>query len=293
MSKKLKFYYWGAPIEDATINFGDLLTPLLMKHYCGDSVEIATSVKDADIFSVGSILGRVKKHKFAIILGSGHIRNKKSKPLKRAHCYALRGPHSKRILGIEEPVALGDPGLLMPYIFPKSNEPDTNAPIGIVPHYEHFAKPELAFYKGNPRYRVIDVKADPESVINQICSCSAIFSSSLHGLIIADAYKIPNVRLIFDDALFGGEFKFNDYFDAIDRKGTARQTIKPEEIEAIYNSGIDTQYFSNIQKAQEDLDNAFKQFATDIPKLTEERYLGKKNTTFTEKLSRFWKFFSK
>lgn len=291
MSKKLKFYYWGEPIERATTNFGDLLTPLLMNHYCGDSVEIATSVKDADIFCVGSILGRVKKNNFAVILGSGFIRKKRAKPLKQAHCYALRGPHSKQMLGINTPVALGDPGLLMPYIFPKHNQPDTEAPIGIVPHYSHYSKPELDAYKRNPRYKVIDVKSDPESVINQICSCSVIFSSSLHGLIIADAYKIPNVRLIFDDPLFGGEFKFNDYFDAVGRIGTAGQSIKPEQIESAYETGIDTQYFSIVQKTQDDLDIAFKKFAEDIPKLEKLREESKKNSSYLKMLTGIWKPF--
>ncbi|MDO5470156.1 MAG: polysaccharide pyruvyl transferase family protein [Akkermansia sp.] len=288
MDEKLKFYYWGAPIEQAVVNFGDLLTPLLMTHYCGDSVAIASSIDDADIFCVGSILGRVDTSKFSIVLGSGFIRKRRTKRLNHAHCYALRGPRSKHILKLQKDVAFGDPGLLMPYIFPKKDVPDTQAPIGIVPHYTHFESAELEPYKNDPRYKVINVMAEPKTVIDEICSCSTIFSSSLHGLIIADAYKIPNVRLIFDKPLFGRDFKFNDYFDAVGRKGEASKTIKLEQIEETYKSGIDTDYFTEVQKAQENLDTAFRKFTSDIPMLTELRARSREKTTLLSKLSRMW-----
>lgn len=59
--------------------------------------------------------------------------------------------------------------------------------------------------------RIIDPRLPIEDFVNQLCSCEYIFSSSLHGLIIADAYNIPNKRAIFGNKLIGGDFKFNDY----------------------------------------------------------------------------------
>jgi pyruvyltransferase len=47
--------------------------------------------------------------------------------------------------------------------------------------------------------------------------CEKIISSSLHGLIISDAYGIPNARVNVSNKLFGGDFKFIDYYKSVDR----------------------------------------------------------------------------
>ena len=42
-------------------------------------------------------------------------------------------------------------------------------------------------------------------------SCDLIVSSSLHGLICADAYGVPNEWIQLSDDLIGGNFKFRDH----------------------------------------------------------------------------------
>lgn len=62
----------------------------------------------------------------------------------------------------------------------------------------------------------IDVGRDPLDVITQIASCDFIFSGSLHGLIIADSFAIPNRWLTLDPEPFGGRWKFDDYYSVFD-----------------------------------------------------------------------------
>ena len=45
-------------------------------------------------------------------------------------------------------------------------------------------------------------------VINHILECKIIISSSLHGLILSDAYDIPNFWIKFSDKTFDGSFKY-------------------------------------------------------------------------------------
>ena len=59
---------------------------------------------------------------------------------------------------------------------------------------------------------------DWHNVIDQIKSCENIISSSLHGLIVSDAYGIPNVWIKISDNINGGEFKFKDYFSGVKRE---------------------------------------------------------------------------
>src|SRR5699024_2844099 len=56
--------------------------------------------------------------------------------------------------------------------------------------------------------RVIDLETDSiEDTLDAITSCEVIVSTSLHGLILADAYGIPNAWLIADTG-YGKEHKF-------------------------------------------------------------------------------------
>ena len=54
-------------------------------------------------------------------------------------------------------------------------------------------------------------------VIDQICSCERILSSSLHGLIVSDAYQIPSCWIELTGKISGGYFKYYDYASSVNR----------------------------------------------------------------------------
>ena len=98
--------------------------------------------------------------------------------------------------------------------------------IGVIPHY----RDEQSHYlndiiKKNPKiFKIIPVGQAPEKVADEIKSCKLILSSSLHGLIVADSFGVPNMHLVLSDNLQssnhlrGGEYKFRDYFSGVGRK---------------------------------------------------------------------------
>ena len=53
------------------------------------------------------------------------------------------------------------------------------------------------------------------SILDKINSCSKIISSSLHGIIVPQAYNIPVVRVRFTDNIYGDGIKYSDYFDSV------------------------------------------------------------------------------
>jgi pyruvyltransferase len=71
--------------------------------------------------------------------------------------------------------------------------------------------------RNDPRVLFINMKgyADWRDVVNEILSCEYIISSSLHGLIVSEAYSIPNLWIKVSDKIRGGEFKYQDYFQSI------------------------------------------------------------------------------
>ena len=71
--------------------------------------------------------------------------------------------------------------------------------------------------KETRRDRLILNIIDWRQVIKEIVECEMIISSSLHGLILSDAYHIPNIWIKFSDETFDGSFKYLDYFASVKR----------------------------------------------------------------------------
>ena len=45
-------------------------------------------------------------------------------------------------------------------------------------------------------------------------SCETIASSSLHGLIAADSFHIPNLWIKLSNRIIGNDFKYHDYYSS-------------------------------------------------------------------------------
>ena len=68
----------------------------------------------------------------------------------------------------------------------------------------------------NPEIKIIDIQSEGvEQFVIDILSCENILSSSLHGLILAEAYGIPTCRVVFSEKILGGDFKFYDYYSGV------------------------------------------------------------------------------
>ena len=186
-------------------NWGDELTPLLLKRFSHVDVVWAEHDK-ADIACVGSILGNLIKPEFTgVILGSGKLFKNGVVPPK-ATILALRGPLTAR--GIRGNYVCGDPGLLADELVTVDTKLHD---LGIVAHWSDTTlATDARFAKYKPF--IVDTKAPPLDVIRQIGACRKIVSSSLHGLVIADAFGIP--RRFEETAKWdkeGGDFKIRDH----------------------------------------------------------------------------------
>ena len=206
---KIKLYWLN---QDR--NFGDMLTPILFERL-GFSFEKASEEDKGKLLAIGSIIYVSKEND--VIWGSGIMSDNDFQTPKGLKVLAVRGPKTKeRLKGCEVSDVFGDPAILMPDVYtPQSQEKHK---IGFVPHYVDVNDERL---KGE---YIIDVKNDPLEIIDRICSCDMIVSSSLHGIIIAEAYGIPAVWIKLSDKVIGGNFKFNDYF-----LGSRRQEQEPSQ----------------------------------------------------------------
>jgi len=193
------------------INFGDQLNPYLVKKMTGRT-PCFTPPKDPPLkyLVIGSILqGDMSR---CIIWGSGLI-NLNITCTRPYEIHAVRGPLTRALLlerGIPCPEIYGDPALLLPYFFQPIIKKQFK--IGIIPHYVDQEHPWLKQFSQDSNVLIIDVRQPVERVIRDMLSCECIASSSLHGIIVADAYELPTCWLEFSDKVLGKGFKFKDYF---------------------------------------------------------------------------------
>lgn len=179
-------------------NFGDAINPLIVEHVTGRPVA-HTGPRRADMFAIGSLLQVVKRsvkepRKSAeklCVWGTGLLHPVFGHDfLKQVDLALVRGPITAALLKCELR-QFGDPGLLINDALPYSGACTDH--VGIVPHYSLIDDQDLlAFVASDPAYMLIDPRGDPKEVCHAIASCAHVFASSLHGLIVADAYGVPN-----------------------------------------------------------------------------------------------------
>ncbi|MDY6862767.1 MAG: polysaccharide pyruvyl transferase family protein [Thermodesulfobacteriota bacterium] len=193
------------------VNFGDLLTPLILKYYGFSPVWYP--MQQAQVLSTGSILQRTPEDYSGHIIGSGLIKDT-TRCFKKAKIWAVRGKLTRERINAPKATALGDPGLLSSKLLQQRQS--RHYALGIVPHFVDQEDPRIVLIK--KRYKkdvlVIDVARKPPAVFKDIDKCDCIFSSSLHGIIVADSFNIPNAWIYLSDKLKGKGFKFHDYFSS-------------------------------------------------------------------------------
>lgn len=200
----MRIYYWNIKK-----NFGDLLTPLLIKRFTRLPSEWSEPM-DAELVMVGSILEHLPAGWDGIIAGAGKLHEKTKIKFPNARILALRGPLTAK--GVRGDFVLADPGLLADELV-KIEDKKYN--LGIVPHWtDDKLEYDPRFQKYNPH--IIRPTDDPLKAITQIAQCKKIISSSLHGIVLADAFGIPRrieiaPRMLSHPYQEGGIFKWLDY----------------------------------------------------------------------------------
>lgn len=190
-----------------TPNFGDLLSPWLFEKITGKPVVRGTP-DQVNYVSIGSVLKRVTPK--ALVWGTGSFGNEQNEQIELdAEYFAVRGPLTRARLvdlGASVPKVYGDPGLLAPVYYwpdiPKTHE------IGVVVRWSEGKWKEARL---GPGVKLIDLGTDRiEDTIDAMLACKRIVTSSLHGLVISDAYGIPAAWLE-SGTPNGRDYKFHDY----------------------------------------------------------------------------------
>lgn len=224
------------------VNFGDDLNVPLVEHLSGKKVRLFNTLlcksKKENLLAIGSIVENFCNEE-SVIWGSGAMYGDRPLQHKPRNVLAVRGKLTRDYLlsqGLECPEVYGDPALLFPTFYRPSVEKKYK--LGVIPHYQDFNLPHIkSFRDSHPDVLFIQLQGYTswQDIINQICSCERIVSSSLHGMILSDAYGIPNVHMACSDSIEGGDFKYKDYISGVGREYrqpiNCKETVDIEEIE--------------------------------------------------------------
>jgi pyruvyltransferase len=263
MSPAIRLFFYRS--KSGVPNFGDELSPEVVGFITGRRVDRAGSWR-CDLTGIGSILDRYLAPKGraissmrsalgrpVMVWGSGLIQDRPASQ-HSLNILAVRGKFTRDLLGAPIDTPLGDPGLFIAKMMKVGR---SRKGIGVVPHYTDKHHQMVTALSGLPGVRVIDVERGGSEVCAEIAECSVVFSSSLHGLIVADAFGIPNHRLKFSGKLKGGDFKFLDYASALGRNNIeAVQLSKPDEIFSLSKIDIDLNYQIQVNAVCSNLEAA-------------------------------------
>lgn len=227
--EELPLYYWQ---QKEFVNFGDYLSLKIVERIVDGPVVVykKTKVPKKKLLALGSLLYFANTGD--VLWGTGcnlKYTNKEDYNFSSLDIRALRGPLTKAFLeetfGIESPPVYGDPALLFPYLFPEFRRKKE-------PKYDYIFIPH--FYEigrfTNCSSDCIVYPTDPwNQVIEKILDSKFVISSSLHGIIIAEAYGIPARYLRLSDK--EPMFKYQDYYYATGRENFVIATSFQEALE--------------------------------------------------------------
>lgn len=206
-------------------NLGDDLNIWLLSLISGKHVVDRKSVllwqHDKNYICIGSIVGNYENNN-SIICGTGAISENIQVKIFPKAILSTRGKLTRDLLlrqGLKVPENYGDLALLTSkYYVPK---PLKKKRICIIPHYVDYDNEIIQKYnkKNHNEIEIVNLSNYKTwtDIIDRICSCDCVISSSLHGLIVSDSYSIPNIWVSFSNNIKGGYFKYLDYFSSVER----------------------------------------------------------------------------
>ena len=252
--------YWWHDRGNGIVNFGDEITKDILMQLFGYRSIHATQ-NEAELIGAGSILeiaSNREGNNEMYVWGSGFMWKDEQQAgrLERLHFCAVRGTHSRDRLGVERSgIALGDPGLLANIVYKKSTI--VTDKIGIVAHFVDANEPLVQQLREDKRFKMINPLRSPEEVAFDITSCKLVLSSSLHGLIFADSFNIPNMHIQLSGNVAGGTYKFEDYYSATNRIYRGADVSRVFDKRYLEEISATFQPVDNLRKIQKDLVRSF------------------------------------
>lgn len=206
--KRVNLHWWSMKRTDGKENFGDYLSYVIVQEMLNKkNLSLETKISTTKhLYGIGSIIQGGAHN--ATIWGSGLKKGNKDlnwlvRLTRKLDVRLVRGPKTREALlkqGYKCPEKYGDPALILPLIYQPKKAKKSKDYLVILHHetnldVKEYLSPICHGYK---------------DFIDELCTAKKVISSSLHGIILAEAYGIPAILLT--DKETNNMFKYNDYY---------------------------------------------------------------------------------
>ena len=192
--------YW-----EETKNLGDAICPVIVD-YAAQQSGVRTTKRvngTKHLYAIGSVITAGCQD--CTVWGSGILNLEKLSRVKnrKLDIRAVRGPLTRLALmeyGYAVPEVYGDPGMLLPLIY--DPQVQKQYPVSVITHMDE------AVDAAGDVHSISIRTGDYQNFADQIKASELVISSSLHGIIFAEAYGVPAILLKPKSDLF----KYYDYY---------------------------------------------------------------------------------
>ena len=184
----MKLYQW----RGSAPNFGDELNSVLWPRLLPGAFDDDSGTL---FLGVGSILdGRHPAAARKLVAGAGYGGYEPPAVLdRRWDVRWVRGPRTARLLGLSPVFGLGDPAVLLPLVGVTGDV--RGSAVWFMPHFESAGRGAWDRVAAACGVTLIDPRDDPLAILRAIAACRVLLSESLHGVIAADAMRVPWIAI--------------------------------------------------------------------------------------------------
>jgi succinoglycan biosynthesis protein ExoV len=173
-------------------NFGDELNTILWPRLLPGFFDEDPAIR---FLGIGSILDqRHPSLAIKLVAGSGYGGYERKPQLDETWViHWVRGPRTAATLGLPAELALGDPAALVPKTIDIATADRRD--IGFMPHFESAGWGAWEQAVELAGARLIDPRGPPLAILQAIGRCKLLLSEALHGVIVADALRVPWIAI--------------------------------------------------------------------------------------------------
>lgn len=205
----MKPYYW----ESQHGNFGDDLNLWLWDFLLPGFRDVHEEIL---LVGVGTVLNRALLpdgvRKLVIGSGFGYGTLPDMRDPKEWDIRCVRGPLTAGKIGIAPELGIVDPAVMVAEMPEFQNLPKLHKR-SFVPHWESAIAGMWPVTCGTVGLHYIDPRGEAKSVIREIAQSELIIAESMHGAILADAFRVPWVAVTTSESI--NSFKWNDWASTV------------------------------------------------------------------------------